>query len=910
MKKAVRNRSYKIPFLLIFTLFFPLMSGLSADSTEQEKALFDFFIPWDDDTPSAMNLSGLSDAPAGKSGYVRAGSDGHLYTDAGRVRFWGVTLSAAANFPDHASAPKIARHLAKFGVNLVRFFNMDYRQRPDGIWVTTDPDRKLDARQLDRLDFFFAELKKNGIYADLNMLTDRPFNQSNDLSQDIDSIEDWKTRAALGFFDRPIMELQKKYARDLLTHKNPYTGTTYAEDPAVALVEINNENGLAHEFLRGGLDSLPPHYRNELKDMWNGWLEKRYVDNAALSAAWGAGKLPTGAEMLTDVDSPSTQGSRWIMENNGGAKTTQSVAKAGPGGRPAIRISVTVPGSEDWHVQFNEPGLEVEAGVPYSLSFYAKADTVSMISVEIAAAHDPWQNLGFKSTVKITRDWTRFDFRSLVLNGGDANARLNFSNLGTKNQSIWISGISLRKGGFVGLAPQESLKSSGIDPFESDKLGFRTQAARKDWYAFLLDVESRYWNEMFDFLKTELKVRSVVYGTIIGTSTPTLMAKLDAVDAHGYWNHPVFPVQQWDMSDWYIKNAAMVNNPYYSAISDMAVRRIKGKPQLVTEYSHPYPNTFAAEGFLILSAYAGFQDWDVLVPFAYCARLNDWDLKKIPNFFDIDQNPNLLASFVPAAAAFRRFDVKPALEEITVALDRQKELDLMLGTILWKLVDAENAGIPRLAGYLHRLAMEIVPEGAAKARAAPDAPETGASQTVFASDTGELLWDVSTKGKGVFTANSERTKMVVGFSGEKSFTLGDVVIKPGETIQGGFSVITATVMDGDSFQGAKRILVTALGAEMNDGTFWRRYPDKDIQFPPPDGERVTLRTGFGVAPSRVEGIRAVIGLPVPADRARAWALDSRGNRTAKIAVSGDSRSSSIAIGPSYRALWYEVEIAQ
>ncbi len=894
---------------ILCTFVFLVSTALFPDAVKPN-ALFDFFIPWDDDTPSAMNLSGLSDAPAGKSGYVRAGPDGHLYSDAGRVRFWGVTFSAAANFPDHASASKIARHLAKFGVNLVRFFNMDYRQSPDGIWVTTSADRTLDARQLDKLDFFFAELKKNGVYADLNLLTDRPFNRLNDLSPDIDLIDDWKTRAALGFFDRPIMELQKRYARDLLTHNNPYTGTTYAEEPAVALVEINNENGLAHEFLRGGLDSLPPHYRNELKDMWNGWLEKRYADNAALSAAWGVKKLPMGDEMLADVDFSSAQTSRWIVENNGGAKTSQSVAKEGPGGRRAIRIKVNVPGNEDWHVQFNQPGLEVEAGVPYNLSFYAKADTVSMISVEIAAAHDPWQNLGFKTAVKLARDWTRFDFKSFVLDGGDSNARLNFSNLGTKSQSIWIAGVSLRKGGIVGLASNETLKSSGIDPFESNKLGFRTQAARKDWYAFLLDVESRYWKEMYDFLKKELKVRSVVYGAIIGSSTPTLMAELDAVDAHGYWNHPVFPVQQWDMSDWYIKNAAMVNNPYYSTISDMAVRRVKGKPQLVTEYNHPYPDSFAAEGFLILSAYAGFQDWDVLVPFAYCARLNDWDLKKIPNFFDIDQNPNLLASFVPAAAAFRRFDVKPAEKEITVAIDRQKELDLMLGTILWKLVDAENAGIPRLNGYLHRLAMEIVPEGAAKARAAPDTPETGASQTIFASDTGELLWDVSTKGKGVFTANSARTKMVVGFSGDKSFTLGDVVIKPGETIQGGFSVIAATVMDGDSFNGAKRILVTALGAEMNDGTFWRRYPDKDIQFPPPDGERVTLRTGFGVAPSRVEGIRAIIGLPVPADRTKAWALDSRGNRTAQIAVSGDSRSSSIAIGPSYRALWYEVEIAQ
>ena len=50
-----------------------------------------------------------------------------------------------------------------------------------------------------------------------------------------------------------MIELQHEYARDLLTHVNPYTGKRYADEPAVALIEISNEDGLIREWLWGNL---------------------------------------------------------------------------------------------------------------------------------------------------------------------------------------------------------------------------------------------------------------------------------------------------------------------------------------------------------------------------------------------------------------------------------------------------------------------------------------------------------------------------------------------------------------------------------------------------------------------------------------------------------------------------------
>ena len=51
----------------------------------------------------------------------------------------------------------------------------------------------------------------------------------------------------------------------LLTHVNPYTRTSYAQEPCVAMVEINNENGLISRWWEGKLDGMPAPYVEELR---------------------------------------------------------------------------------------------------------------------------------------------------------------------------------------------------------------------------------------------------------------------------------------------------------------------------------------------------------------------------------------------------------------------------------------------------------------------------------------------------------------------------------------------------------------------------------------------------------------------------------------------------------------------
>ena len=219
---------------------------------------------------SPADVSFLLDAPAGKDGFIRI-QGGHFVKPGGRrIRFWGVHLTdwsrGSILLPSHEDAALYAATLARYGVNMVRLHFLDL-PAPRGIIDSSRNDsRSFDAQQLDRLDFQIAEFKKRGIYVDLNLNVGRSY-KSGDGVQDFDKIQWGK---GLTLFDPRLIELQKEYARNLLTHLNPYTGNEYRNEPAIAIVELLNENAL---YL--GFRAPTPYYDEELTRIFNLWLQQK-----------------------------------------------------------------------------------------------------------------------------------------------------------------------------------------------------------------------------------------------------------------------------------------------------------------------------------------------------------------------------------------------------------------------------------------------------------------------------------------------------------------------------------------------------------------------------------------------------------------------------------------------------------
>jgi hypothetical protein len=249
---------------------------------------------------------------------------------------------------------------------------------------------------------------------------------------------------------------------------------------------------------------------------------------------------------------------------------------------------------------------------------------------------------------------------------------------------------------------------------------------------------------------------------------------------------------------------------------------------------------------------------------------------------------------LPAAAGlFVRGDVRPARRQVVAVLGKEREVDALRTGRAWDLVHAGHVGVAREAALVHRVALAV---GGSKPEADRGPEWARPAGGRYASDTGELLWDLSAKGRGVVTVNALKSKAVIGYGGGKRFDLAGVVVEPGSTAQDGWGVVTLTVMEG-SLAGPGRLLVTATGSAENTGMKWK------------SAAKDSVGRNWGRAPSLVEGVPARITLPVPAARARAWALDERGGRRAPLAVqAGTGGQGVVTLGPGSQTLWYEIEL--
>ena len=203
---------------------------------------------------SALDFSmlGLQDAPAGKYGQVR-NVDGHFEFEKlpGRTqRFYGINLCFSAAFPDHGLADELAERLARNGYNAVRLHHYE-RQDFERSCVTNAADGRLvlDAGNMDRLDYLCSRLIQKGIYLTTDLYTSRRVTWKEIGETDRDGMCPFKT---LVHFHPGAYSNWCAFAELFLGHRNPYTGRTYAEEPALLFLPLINEG----RFPRDGWDEV------------------------------------------------------------------------------------------------------------------------------------------------------------------------------------------------------------------------------------------------------------------------------------------------------------------------------------------------------------------------------------------------------------------------------------------------------------------------------------------------------------------------------------------------------------------------------------------------------------------------------------------------------------------------------
>jgi len=796
----------------------------------------------------------------------RLRADEHFYRDQ-RIRIWGVNLSFAANFPTHQDAPHVAARLAAAGVNSVRCHHMDTSRWPRGIWNAQD-GKTIEPEALDRLDYFINELAQRGIWVNINLHVGRAHSQYLDLPKTNSSYD-----KIAGIFTPDLVEAQKRYAKDLLGHVNPYRKVRYADDPAIAFVEITNEDSF---FMWNGdetLRTLPTFYEKHLRDQFNQWLKRRYRSDDALRSTWSAGTEPLGQNLLQNGNfSTDRTGApqHWNLEQHEGCRAGISRRPSLPDN--AIQIQIDKADDTEWHLQLTQGGLALKQGRYYTASFDASSSRPRTISCSIGQAHDPWGNLGLSRRVELTDRWTHFTL-GFVAKADEDNARISFV-LGGDDAPVNLGHVELRPGGQVTLAEGESLSESSVALFQENE----SERRILDRMIFLAQTEKAYFDEMRRYIKADLGCDALVTGTIVfGPLGLYAQSDMDFIDSHAYWQHPRFPGRPWDQGNWIVEQKPMTDYPEEATLFRIAAERLLGKPFTVSEYNHPAPMDAQAECVPMMASFAAAQDWDGVWFYTYSHSGDSWDRETLSSFFDIDTNPAKWGFMRAGAALFRDECIRP-----------------LQGLVYTGVAGTERNGDK----ILHRLA-ELQQNHGGNLLAAIGTPRETILRSQHARSIDgrhghhdklgflrKIKWPVK-DGKGIYAVESSGASVYIGHANRFSrVSDGKVTITEPE-----FVAMTITPLTGTrSVPLEKRdtILVTACGRCENTG----------MQF---SSDRRTVGRNWGKAPVQIETVEGRLVLPEGKWTCHALAPDG----TTKRRVPTDRNI--LKLSAEYETMWYLLE---
>ncbi len=248
---------------------------------------------------SVFDFSAINDAPAGKYGPVIVAPNGHFEfknQPGVHARFWGVNICTQALFMDKDKVDVVADRMMRSGYNVVRIHHFDRDLlKPNSTSYDIDP------AQLDRLEYFVYALEKRGIYINFDLYSLRNFSDAEAVSFGWPAERDKS-------FDRgrwfkatvPVSDAAfdswKQFAQNLLTHRNPYTGLTWAEDPAIVGICPLNEDTLAAHVMK--VPALLKLYEDKFTE-WQSDLKNRDLVNQNEASAFNEFLLET--EMKNDA---------------------------------------------------------------------------------------------------------------------------------------------------------------------------------------------------------------------------------------------------------------------------------------------------------------------------------------------------------------------------------------------------------------------------------------------------------------------------------------------------------------------------------------------------------------------------------------------------------------------------------
>jgi len=229
---------------------------------------------------SAIDLRILNERFASEQGFIGVKDGQFIHSRTGEpVRFWAV------NGPPHelsgADLRQCARMLAKHGVNLVRVHGGYFDERGE-----VDPAKVKHAIEI------VEAMKAEGIYTHFSIYFPLWFTPKPD-NPWLKGYDGKSHPFAALFFNPEFQAQYRRWWTALLTTPSPATGKPLVEEPAVASLEMQNEDSFL--FWTFAEQNIPDAPLRLLEKLFGDWLVKRYGSLEAALAKWNGLKVKRDA---------------------------------------------------------------------------------------------------------------------------------------------------------------------------------------------------------------------------------------------------------------------------------------------------------------------------------------------------------------------------------------------------------------------------------------------------------------------------------------------------------------------------------------------------------------------------------------------------------------------------------------
>ena len=811
--------------------------------------------PWafalDDPALEEIDLRFLLEPPAGKHGFVSVRQDGHLYfQDGTRVRFFGTNVGGASCVPDKKTAEVVAARLARFGVNMLRLHT------PDARWggfidYAQGNTRSLNPEALDRYDYFVAQLKRHGIYVYFDLLDYRKFLPGDGVRDAEQMGTRWEhSIKGASIFDRRMIELQKEFATQLLTHRNPYTGLRYVDEPALAVQEITNENSL---FYLHNQNLMLPSYVEDLRRLWNGWLLRGFADRAGLARAWTNDRGECA--LLPDEDPASNTVLCPTRHLYADLRQAPYVGERSPARLNALTRFLY----EQQSAYFREMAehlrsIGLKCPITGTNQDFSDASNMANAVGDCMSRNNYWHhpNLNVKP----------MQFHNAPMIASDI---VKSATLVAQVASSAVAGKPL-------IVPE--FNAPWPNDYRAECLPLMAAYGRlQDWdgllfFAYHPDRQGRelltsfgtqsdpvHWGQIplaaLVFLRGDIApARNTIH---IGISRTDSFATRPQRNADRYSPYRVLPY------------LSKVRNAYFE-------ERYPGGADAAVASGHSSVGDYQQAKHAIVFADSPFVDERAIrADRGLSARQTCPGLRTRPGAGDFDTQ--LVPDSIPLGSR----------------LIERAGMPVGFYDARFCIFPCASADEPQDPAWLHRLYLRM-----ANHWDLPGAGPVEDAGNMFRSDTGELVLD---RQKGLFTAVAPKVVLAVGYLADAGeFKLGPATI----ACQTPFGALGLVSLDGEALERSGRLLLTAVARSENPGQATEALGRGGTAAARPAGTGAgrVLRTGqhalreAGRTPVLAEPVNAEVRLATTS-RLRAYALDSRARKRAALPLTGDGRAAII-----------------